>query len=158
MPDPQINRVSATVPATAAIDLPPVVKKYKALRLMNDSAKRTLMAILNAAAETGLDLTIQSPTRALIVSIADYDPQLDANDQLDYTALRDNTNPLWLLKVLPNMAASHFAILTKSGGPSHSVATAEEATKLAHDLIVGGEADTVICADLATCSASIHRR
>ena len=128
--------------------LPQEVKRHKNLRLLNQAAKQTLTAIFQAAADTNLDLTIHSATRAVIVSVEHYDP-LIANRDLH------NTHPLWLLKVLPNMSASHFAILTKSGGPSHTVPNREQARRLANDLIISGEADTVISADLATATAQI---
>jgi 3-oxoacyl-(acyl-carrier-protein) synthase len=153
---------TVTLPADAALVFPPEIKKYKAVRLMSGPAKRALMAVWQAATTANLDLTTHSPTRAVIVSAGDYDPlpeELRAADgDLDPAALRANTHPLWLLKTLPNMTAAHLAILTKSGGPSHTVASRGQARQLARDLIISGEAGTVICADLPAVSATIFTR
>jgi 3-oxoacyl-(acyl-carrier-protein) synthase len=138
--------------------LPPEIKKYKALRLMNEAARRTLAAIFSAAARDGLELAADSATRAVVVSVEDYDPRFDGRGVRDYDELRRDTNPLWLLEVLPNMPASHFAILTKSGGPSHTVAGRDQARRLAGDLVASGEADVVIGADLGSATAEIFRR
>ncbi|MDR2463779.1 MAG: hypothetical protein LBD30_08390 [Verrucomicrobiales bacterium] len=138
---------------------PLTVNNYKALRLMSRPARQTLDALLQAAADAHLNLATYSPTRAVIVSADGYDPlsaELRAADaDLNYPQLRRNTNPLWLLKILPNMPASHFAILTKSGAPSHTVADRAQAAQLARSLISSGEADTVLHADIPTVSATI---
>jgi 3-oxoacyl-(acyl-carrier-protein) synthase len=150
-------RIAAEIslPDGTPTTLPPEINKYKALRLMSESARRTLIAILQASSQAGLDLTILSSTRALVVVADYYDPLPSA---MALAKLRQNANPLWLLKTLPNMPASHFAILTKSGGPNHTVANGEQAQQIAKDLIISGEADTVICADIATASAAIFTK
>jgi 3-oxoacyl-(acyl-carrier-protein) synthase len=159
MPSPPV-RITAEVslPAGTPLTLPPEIKKYKALRLMNENARRTLMAILQASSQAGLDLTAHSATRALVVGVGNYDPLPGELGATTPAELRQNTHPLWLLKTLPNMPAAHFAILTKSGGPSHTVANNEQAQRLAQDLITNGEADTVICADIATAAAAIFTK
>ncbi|MDR1190178.1 MAG: hypothetical protein LBK60_00750 [Verrucomicrobiales bacterium] len=142
--------------------LPPELHHYKALRLMSRPARATLAALLQAAADAQLDLTTYSSTRAVIVSVGDYDPLPDelraADARPDYATLRRHTHPLWLLKTLPNMAAAHFAILTKSGGPGHTVADRDQAVRLARSLIASGEADTVLRADVPTASAGVLGR
>jgi 3-oxoacyl-(acyl-carrier-protein) synthase len=158
-PEPVIIAAAITLPADTTLNLPLEIKKYKALRLMSPSAKLTLMAIFQAITKANLKVTTHSPTRAVVISVGNYDPLPEelgtANSELRYPKLRKSTNPLWLLKTLPNMPASHFAILTQSGGPSHTVATNTQAQQLASELILSGEADTVISADLPTITATI---
>ena len=63
-------------------------------------------------------------------------------------ALRE-IQPLWMLKYLPNMAASHISIAMDARGPSNSICQGEASGPLSliegADLIQRGVADVVIC-------------
>ncbi|MDR1145596.1 MAG: hypothetical protein LBK71_05615, partial [Verrucomicrobiales bacterium] len=65
-------RISVTVSAAPPLALPPELKKYKARRLLDEAGQRALSAVWQAAGAAGLDLTVHSPTRAVIVSAAAY--------------------------------------------------------------------------------------
>jgi 3-oxoacyl-[acyl-carrier-protein] synthase II len=57
-------------------------------------------------------------------------------------------NPLWLLKYLPNMPASHIAIYNQLLGPSNSVTLREASSNLAigeaYQIVVRGSADAML--------------
>jgi 3-oxoacyl-[acyl-carrier-protein] synthase II len=57
-------------------------------------------------------------------------------------------SPLWLLKYLPNMPASHLAIFNDFRGPNNSITQREAAANLAfteaHEIIVRGNADAMV--------------
>jgi 3-oxoacyl-[acyl-carrier-protein] synthase II len=57
-------------------------------------------------------------------------------------------SPLWLLKFLPNMPASHLAIFNDFRGPNNSITLREAAANLAmaeaHEIIVRGHADAMV--------------
>ena len=62
--------------------------------------------------------------------------------------------PLWLLKYLPNMPASHIAIYNDLRGPSNSLTMREASGNLAigeaHQLIARGSADTILAGATGT--------
>ncbi len=63
-------------------------------------------------------------------------------------------SPLWLLKYLPNMPASHIAIYNDLRGPSNSITMREASTNLslaeAYCTINRGAADTLVCGATGT--------
>ena len=63
-------------------------------------------------------------------------------------------SPLWLLKYLPNMPASHVAIFNDLRGPSNSLTLREAAANLAvgeaYQIIRRGNADTMVCGATGT--------
>ena len=81
---------------------------------------------------------------------------LDENGQFNFEVWgelgRPQVDPLWLLKYLPNMPASHVAIYNDLRGPSNSVTMRESSSNLAI-----GEALTTIgrdCADVMIAGAT----
>ncbi len=82
----------------------------------------------------------------------------DAEKQFDYDQWADQgipkITPLWLLKYLPNMPASHIAIYNDLRGPSNSLtmreASANSAIGEATHLIARGSADTMIAGATGT--------
>lgn len=77
---------------------------------------------------------------------------LDENGEFDFKRWGDdglpNVSPLWLLKYLPNMPASHIAIYNDLRGPNNSItlreASAGAAVMEAHSTITRGHADALI--------------
>jgi 3-oxoacyl-[acyl-carrier-protein] synthase II len=77
---------------------------------------------------------------------------LDENGQFDFSkwgqAGKPQVNPLWLLKYLPNMPASHIAIYNDLRGPNNSItvreASAGAAISEAYSTISRGHADVLI--------------
>ncbi len=63
-------------------------------------------------------------------------------------------SPLWLLKYLPNMPASHVAIFNDLRGPSNSLTLREAASNLAvgeaYQIIRRGNADAMVCGATGT--------
>ena len=63
-------------------------------------------------------------------------------------------SPLWLLKYLPNMPASHLAIFNDLRGPNNSITLREAGANLAigeaFDIIRRGNADVMICGAAGT--------
>ncbi len=82
----------------------------------------------------------------------------DANKQFDYDQWAEQgipkITPLWLLKYLPNMPASHIAIYNDLRGPSNSLtmreASANSAIGEATHLIARGSADKMIAGATGT--------
>ncbi len=82
----------------------------------------------------------------------------DANKRFDYDRWAEQgiprITPLWLLKYLPNMPASHIAIYNDLRGPSNSLtmreASANSAIGEASQLIARGSADTIIAGATGT--------
>ena len=63
-------------------------------------------------------------------------------------------SPLWLLKYLPNMPASHVAIFNDLRGPSNSLTLREAGANLAvgeaYQIILRGHADVMVCGATGT--------
>ncbi len=66
--------------------------------------------------------------------------------------------PLWMLKYLPNMVASHLSIVCDARGPSNTICQAEASSLLAIieaiDLIRRGAADAAIAGGTGSCMAT----
>jgi len=83
---------------------------------------------------------------------------LDENGQFDFTKWGDEglgeVTPLWLLKYLPNMPASHIAIYNDFRGPNNSLTVREASANLAigeaYTTIVRGWADTIVAGATGT--------
>ncbi len=82
----------------------------------------------------------------------------DAHKRFDYDQWAEQgiprITPLWLLKYLPNMPASHIAIYNDLRGPSNSLtmreASANSAIGEASQLIARGSADTIVAGATGT--------
>ncbi|QDU96339.1 beta-ketoacyl-[acyl-carrier-protein] synthase family protein [Lignipirellula cremea] len=83
---------------------------------------------------------------------------LDENGEFDFTHWGDvglgEVTPLWLLKYLPNMPASHIAIYNDFRGPNNSITVREASSNLAigeaYATIARGWADTLIAGATGT--------
>ena len=114
--------------------------------------------------DSGLDLESRDRDRTGVVYGCDYIMSLpeefasgigkciDENGEFDFESWgqqgKPEVNPLWLLKYLPNMPASHIAIYNDLRGPNNSItvreASAGTALAEAHSTIERGHADVLI--------------
>lgn len=148
------------------------VKKMirKALKVM---CRETMMAIAvaqQAAADAGFAETTIDPERSGVVFGSDYmlsPPEDFAQGMVKCGAREDGfqysrwgtdglgeMNPLWMLKYLPNMPASHIAILNDLRGPNNSLTLREVASlaaiREAAQTIERGHADRMIAGATGT--------
>ncbi len=90
--------------------------------------------------------------------IAGVQKCLDESGDFDFSTWAENglpqLAPLWLLKYLPNMPASHIAIYNQFRGPSNSITSREASANLAigeaYTTIVRGGADAIIAGATGT--------
>ncbi len=142
----------------------------KALKVM---CRETMMAIAvaqHAAADAGFAETPMDPERSGVVFGSDYmlSPPEDFTEGMVKCGAREGgfqfslwgkdglgeMNPLWMLKYLPNMPASHIAILNDLRGPNNSLTLREAAglaaIREAAQTIERGHADRIIAGATGT--------
>lgn len=142
----------------------------KGLKVM---CRETLMGVAAAQlalADAGIDLEQVDPERFGISFGADYMlsvPEeftegilrcLDDAGQFEFSRWAGEgmpeLSPLWLLKYLPNMPASHLAIYNDLRGPNNSITLREAAANLAaaeaYQIIVRGNADRMLAGATGT--------
>ncbi len=142
----------------------------KGLKVMCRESLMGVAAAQRALADAGLKTGQFDPERSGVVYGSDYmlsDPAefsagiqhcLDADGKFDFSRWgRDGMvqlTPLWLLKYLPNMPASHLAIYNDLRGPSNSMTCREAASNLAIGeaarIIARGNADLMIAGATGT--------
>jgi 3-oxoacyl-[acyl-carrier-protein] synthase II len=136
----------------------------KNLKVMCREIELGVAACQLALSHSGLSAEVRDPERTGIVFGCDYimsrpeeyaDGILACRDQAGEfhlgqwpTAGLPKVNPLWLLKYLPNMPASHVAIYNDLRGPSNSITVRETSTGLsiseATAMIRRGVADAML--------------
>lgn len=136
----------------------------KGLKVMCRECQMGVAAAERALADAGLRPGTFDPERVGIAFGTDYMVTmpddftdgilqcLDAQQQFDFTRWAPEgmpkMNPLWLLKYLPNMPASHLAIYSDLRGPNNSLtlreAAANAALAEAFQTIVQGRADAMV--------------
>lgn len=136
----------------------------KALKVMCRETQMGVAAAQRALNHAGLSMGQYDPERTGCVFGSDYMVSLpddfvgaiekcrDAQGLFDFsrwpTDGMGQMNPLWLLKYLPNMPASHIGIFNDLRGPSNSITHREAAGNLAlgeaYRTIMRGSADIVL--------------
>ena len=136
----------------------------KGLRLMCREIQLGVAAAQLAITDAGLVPGSYEPTRSGTLFGSDYivtapfdfargiSKCLDAQGNFDFTKWAENglteVEPLWLLKYLPNMPASHVAIFNDLRGPSNSLTVREASANLAvaeaMTIIQRGTADIMV--------------
>lgn len=136
----------------------------KNLRVMCREIQMGVAVAQLVLADSAMDLTKTSLDRVGVVYGSDYMltlPQefmagvrncLDADGQFDFSSWAEKglpaVEPLWLLKYLPNLPASHIAIFNELRGPNNSLTVREASSNLAiaeaFSTIVRGHADAII--------------
>lgn len=136
----------------------------KGLRLMCREIQLGVAAAQLAIADAGLEAGSFDPTRIgtlfgsdyIITSPGDFsiavESCLDDDRQFQFESWAENglakVEPLWLLKYLPNMPASHVAIFNDLRGPSNSLTVREASANLAVSeamtIIQRGTADIMV--------------
>jgi 3-oxoacyl-[acyl-carrier-protein] synthase II len=136
----------------------------KALKMMCRECQMGVAAALLALADAGLKPGAADPNRSGISFGTDYmlsEPEefsegvakcRDAEGRFQFarwgTEGLGKMPPLWLLKYLPNMPASHLAIYTDFRGPNNSLTMREAAANAAigeaHQIIRRGGADVML--------------
>ncbi|MDX9703801.1 MAG: beta-ketoacyl-[acyl-carrier-protein] synthase family protein [Candidatus Auribacterota bacterium] len=146
------------------------IENRKSLKVMSKDMQMSVAAAKLAVEDSGLDLQSVDPTM-LGVSIgagmihSDLDElglpisESCVNGKFDITKFAKQAQtllyPLWLLKQLPNMLASHISIINNAQGPSNSLTTSSSA-----GLQAIGEADRIIERDDARwfiCGGADHK-
>jgi 3-oxoacyl-[acyl-carrier-protein] synthase II len=143
----------------------------KGLKVMCRESQMGVAAAQRALADAGLGDTSQlDPERAGVVFGSDYmltAPDdfsagilrcIDENGNFDFTRWASEgmsqVTPLWLLKYLPNMPASHVAIYNDLRGPNNSItlreASANTALGEAFRTIMRGSADLMLAGGTGT--------
>lgn len=140
-----------------------IVKPRKAIKVMCLPIQHGYAAAQLAFDDSGLDLTTLEPDRVGTVFGTEtfFADPLEVSDVFRHCtvdheyhhhrwgeyAMRD-IQPLWMLKYLPNMVASHISIALDARGPNNSICQAEASGLLAlvegADLIRRGLADVVV--------------
>ena len=142
----------------------------KALKVM---CRETMMAVAvaqQAVADAGFAETPMDPERSGVVFGSDYmlSPPEDFTEGMSKCGARDKNfqfshwgqdglgemNPLWMLKYLPNMPASHIAIINDLRGPNNSLTLREiaglAAIREAAQTIERGHADHIVAGATGT--------
>jgi 3-oxoacyl-[acyl-carrier-protein] synthase II len=119
----------------------------KGIKLMCRETQMGVAAAQRALAEAGLDVAVHDPERTGVVFGSDY--MLTVPEDYAESVARcggaagrfdfdqwggeglDRMSPLWLLKYLPNMPASHIAIYNDLRGPNNTLTMREAAGNLA---------------------------
>ena len=150
-------------------DYGPMEKKLqrtirKGSKVMCREIEMGVAAAQLALVDADLDVESRDPERTGVLYGCDYImslPQefavgigkcLDENGNFDFERWgeqgKPEVNPLWLLKYLPNMPASHIAIYNDLRGPNNSLtvreASAGAAMAEAYSTIVRGHADVLV--------------
>ncbi|HUY36070.1 MAG TPA: beta-ketoacyl-[acyl-carrier-protein] synthase family protein [Pirellulales bacterium] len=142
----------------------------KGLKVMCREAQMGVAAAQCALADAGFALGKHDPERCGVVYGADY--MISAPEELNSSVAACLTNghgfefarwasegmgkmnPLWLLKYLPNMPASHIAIYNDLRGPNNSITHREAAANLAvgeaFRVIARGHAELMIAGATGT--------
>lgn len=141
----------------------------KGLKLMCRETQMAVAAAQMAVTDSACEAGVFEPERSGVVLGSDYmltmpvdyeDSVAKCTDENDFqfeqwggTGL-DNMQPLWMLKYLPNMPASHIAIFNDLRGPNNSL-TLREASGLmaigeAFRIIARGHADRMIAGATGT--------
>ena len=139
------------------------IKPRKALKVMCEPIQFGCAAAAMAASDAGLDDFATDPDRIATVfgtetffadpmETADVFRKCIVDQNYEHShwgefAMRE-IQPLWMLKYLPNMVASHISIALDARGPSNSICQAEASSSLAiiegMDIIRRGAADIVV--------------
>ncbi len=142
----------------------------KGLKVMCREIQMGVAAAQRAFQDAGLKPGAYDSDRTGVVFGSDYiltDPHeftdgvrscLDADKHFEFDRWAQDglpkVTPLWLLKYLPNMPASHIAIYNDLRGPSNSItlreATGNLAVSEAYCTIVRGQADTILAGATGT--------
>ncbi|OHB80354.1 MAG: 3-oxoacyl-ACP synthase [Planctomycetes bacterium RBG_16_64_10] len=142
----------------------------KGLKVMCHESQMGVAAAQRAVANAGLDARDVAPERSGVVFGSDYmltSPEDfvagiracgNRAGQFEYSRWAtdgiDQMQPLWLLKYLPNMPASHIAIYHDFRGPNNSITHREAAGNLAvgeaYHTILRGSADRMIAGATGT--------
>jgi 3-oxoacyl-[acyl-carrier-protein] synthase II len=141
----------------------------KALKVMCRETQMAVAAAELALADAGITAGSTDPERAGVVLGSDYmltvpEDYVDGirkcteDGQFDYTDWGteglDQMTPLWMLKYLPNMPASHIAILNDFRGPNNSLTMRETSSNMAvgeaFTTISRGHADVMVAGATGT--------
>ena len=142
----------------------------KGLKVMCRECQMGVAVAQKAMADAGLTSGSFDPDRVGINFGADYmlslpddfvdgiQKSLDENGDFDFarwpTDGMPHMSPLWLLKYLPNMPASHLAIYNDLRGPNNSITLREAAANLAvgeaFRIVAEGRADAMLAAATGT--------
>ena len=142
----------------------------KALKLMCRETQMAVAAAQLALADAKLSDENRTPERAGIVLGSDYmltmpEDYVDgirkctgANEQFEFAQWGDDglsqMTPLWMLKYLPNMPASHIAIFNDLRGPNNSLTMREASSVMAigeaFRTVARGHADVMLCGATGT--------
>ncbi|MEM9352178.1 MAG: beta-ketoacyl-[acyl-carrier-protein] synthase family protein [Planctomycetota bacterium] len=152
-------------------DLPKERKKYirKAIKLMCRETVMGLAAVEHAIQNAGGDEALGDPERFGVAFGSDYmltmpeefeDSMAKCRESGDFryddwgSAGLAEMNPLWMLKYLPNMPASHVAITYDLRGPNNSLTLREAsgvaAVREAAQTIARGHADRMVAGATGT--------
>ena len=142
----------------------------KGLKVMCREIQMAVASAQLALVDARLDVSQRNPERVGVTFGSDYimtAPEeltdgirncLDAAGQFDWNRWAEcglpKVDPLWLLKYLPNMPASHVAIYNDLRGPSNSITMREASGNLtlgeAYTTIVRGSADAIVAGATGT--------
>ena len=125
----------------------------KTLKNMDRRSQLALAAAFEAIDSAGLDCQEKSFCRGVSLAVGFADPGGEEISQALHdvpsteilSGLLQNLHPLWLLKRLPNMPASHLAIQFKAAGPSCTTSCGKQSLQYAADCIRSGQSDCMIC-------------
>src|SRR5437879_4365607 len=156
-------KVAAEVPE---FDFTPYIRAEhrKTIKIMSRAMRFGVAAACLAAKDSGLDFDREDPERVGVVmgtglvpvDLAELAPALidscDENSRLQPDRLGEKGNgavfPLWILKHLPNMVASHISLALNAQGPNSTITTAcaagTQAVGEGLRLIARGDADLVV--------------
>ncbi len=160
----EVRQFTGAIDDFGPLEKEPKKAVRKALKMMCRECQMGVAAALLALADAGLKPGAADPDRSGISFGTDYmlsEPEefsegvakcRDADGRFQFT--RWGTEglgkmpPLWLLKYLPNMPASHLAIYTDFRGPNNSLTMREAAANAAigeaHQIIRRGSADVML--------------
>lgn len=147
------------------------IEKRKSLKVMMRDMQFAVAATKEAVGDAGLDQAAIDPTRlgvifgAGMISTDVYElapavaKSLDSDGKFDLVRFGaegvPQLFPLWLLKQLPNMLASHVSINYNAQGPSNTITTgcsaSAHAIGEAFRVIARGGADVVITGGASSC-------
>ena len=142
----------------------------KGQRLMSREIQMGVAAAQHAIASAGLSADVFDPDQIGVVFGSDYIMTVPAeyregvlnsrneDGSFDFDQWGDGglpkVNPLWLLKYLPNMPASHIAIYNDLRGPSNSLTMREASANLAiaeaFSTIARGDSDIMVTGSTGT--------
>lgn len=152
-------------------ELPKDRKKYirKAIKLMCRETVMGLAAVQHAVADAGAEEPLGDPERSGVVFGSDYMLTMPEEFENSMAKCRETgsfryetwgqdglgeMNPLWMLKYLPNMPASHVAITYDLRGPNNSLTLREAsglaAVREAAQTIARGHADRMVAGATGT--------